>query len=150
MVEGADRLKRRFAAIPPKILAGARQEIEKVAAQVVAQMDSIKPLPEIQIGWTWGKVPAGGMQLGEVKGGGRVAVRIFATAFPSDYPRGSQGFPALARWWEFGTAERHQKTTGRSTGRIPAQPYFFPTYRSNKRTAQNRIRSRVRRDLKGM
>lgn len=31
------------------------------------------------------------------------------------------------RWFEFGTAERRQKTTGRRTGRIVARPFVTPT-----------------------
>lgn len=30
------------------------------------------------------------------------------------------------RWFEFGTAERRQKTTGRRAGRIKAQPFVMP------------------------
>ena len=35
-------------------------------------------------------------------------------------------FSSLAHLFEFGTAERVQKTTGRRTGRMPAEPFMRP------------------------
>lgn len=146
MVQGAAELRRRFQALPQHVRSEVTAEIEKQAQGLVAQMNAIKPSPAIKVAWTWGDAPRGAVTLARTRGGrafGKVAATIYATGISS----GSE-FPALATWFEFGTAERVQKTTGRYTGRIAAQPYFFPAYRANKTRIRSAISRAVTRAVK--
>lgn len=49
------------------------------------------------------------------------------------------------RWIEFGTGARTVKATGKSSGRMPAHPYIFPTYRSKKKAIRRKISSAINR-----
>lgn len=85
------------------------------------------------IGWTWGKAPKGAMTLGKVAEsaiGGDLTITIYAGS--RDKSSGVDD-AFYARWVEFGTQHMN------------AQPYFFPSYRANKKRAARRIRAGVRR-----
>ncbi len=148
MVEGVEALRRRLGRVTKEIERQLRPELEKAARQIVAQMNAVKPLPNIQIAWVWGKPPAGTLSLGSVAAskGDREFISIYATATSSEYPG---GFPALARWFEFGTAQRYQ-ANGKSVGAITAQPYFFPVYRANRGKVVSAIRRKVRQAVKSL
>lgn len=124
-----------------------RPVIEQEAAAMAQIMQALAPYREIEVGWTWGAPPSGSVTVLRARARNDrrsdpldLTVTIYATARTEDYPG---GFPAVARWAEFGTAPRVQKTTGRFTGQITAQPYFFPVIRANRR----RIRQRLQRAL---
>jgi hypothetical protein len=168
MVNGVAQLHRRLQAIPPRVEAEVRREFARVLPQVASQMDAISPLPGvIDVDWTEGKAPAGSARSGAAQGGGfdplmhsvrlfpdgssevlgvdrgdGVRATLYATARTSRYPG---GFPAVARWFEFGTGPRFQRTTGRYSGVIVAQPYFFPVYRAERRRIRSAITRAVRR-----
>lgn len=144
MVKGIEALRRKMARVAPAIAEGMRDELQRIAIDVAAQIAAVKPLPNIVIAWTWGAAPAGGVSLGEVRSdaaGPRIT--IYATATTAEFPG---GFPGVARWFEFGTAERFHKD-GKSVGRIAAQPYFYPTYRANKASIRSKIGRRVRKEV---
>jgi hypothetical protein len=146
MVEGVDRLKARFAAIPEKIRAGAKSRIDEEARKVARQMEAIKPLPEIKI--TVGD--EAGFSAGSFRGQqfGRISTKISANAYTSDFPEGTGGFPAVALWFEFGTGDRYTKNPSKYVGRITAAPYFYPVYRANRDSIRRAIASEVRKILK--
>lgn len=146
MVEGVAQLHRRLQAIPPRVKTAVRREIERVAGQLVAQMRRINPLPgDIDVQWTWGAPPAGSVTLARTaRRADGIRATIYATARTSAYPG---GFPAVARWFEFGTGPRWQRTTGRYSGRIVAQPYFFPVYRAERRRVRSAITRAARRAI---
>jgi hypothetical protein len=150
MVEGVDRLKRLFAQVPERIKDGVRQELEAAAREMVAQMNAIKPIPEIKIGWTWGAPPSGAMPVGKVSAGGKIAISIYAVSATAE-AGGQTGsrLTGIPTWFEFGTAERFQKN-GKSTGSIQASPYFFPTYRANKGRVRSRISRRITKEIKAL
>lgn len=52
------------------------------------------------------------------------------------------------RWLEFGTAERTVKKTGKSSGRMPAQPHIFPTYRAKKKAIRRKVASAINRAVR--
>jgi hypothetical protein len=149
MVTGIPELKRRFGRIPEALQAQLRPELAKAAAKIVQTMNALKPIPEIQIEWTWGPPPSGTVSLGTVAGSDkdREFISIYTNAFTTEYPG---GFPAISRWFEFGTFERFQDTTGRATGSIVAQPYFFPAYRANKNQVRLAIGRKVRQAVKSL
>jgi hypothetical protein len=148
MVEGIPELKRRFGAIPGILQDQLRPELAKAAAQIVQSMNALKPIPEIQIEWTWGPPPAGVVSLGRVaqSDGDREFISIYANAFTSEYPG---GFPAIARWFEFGTLERFQNN-GKSTGSLAAQPFFYPSYRANKSKVRSAIARKVNKAVRSL
>lgn len=137
MVIGTAALHARLQAIPAKVREEVRLQLEKEAENLVSQMNTLKPIPEITIGWTWGEAPAGAVTIGRVGQNetARVAVTIYATGMVN-----GKAFAALAGWFEFGTKDRRHKS-GKRTGRITASPYFYPVYRSNR----TRIRSALSR-----
>jgi hypothetical protein len=140
MVQGLAEFNRRWGAIPAKVRASVQEAMERYAEQIVGEMDARKPLQEIEIGWTWGGAPAGAVTLGKVATESERSLRI--TIYATAATEGGS-FPSVARWFEFGTAERVQKTTGRGTGRIAAQPYFFPTWRARR----TRVRGGITRAM---
>lgn len=150
MVNGVAALHAQFAAIPEAVRDEVIKAIEKIATEMVREMRSLAPIPEIAAGvnWTWGDAPKGTFTVASFKGRdfGRISATIYATAFTSEYP-GGNGFPAIARWFEFGTAERFHKS-GKYVGRIVAQPFFWPVYRANSRLFRNRVRAAVNRAVK--
>lgn len=139
MVKGQAALHRRLKKIPPRIREAAMAKMESEAARIVAHMRNLNDRPEIVIDWTWGKAPTGTIAIVS-KDDGRAKITIYATAKTSDYPA---GFPAIARWWEFGTAPRYHKKTKRYVGRIPASPYFYPGWRSNR----DRTKAAIKREI---
>lgn len=147
MVRGIPELKSRFAKVVPRLEASLRQVLEAEARSIVAQMDRVKPIPEIEINWTWGRAPRGAVTVGQVRpdpSGPRIT--IYATATTTDRPG---GFPGVATWFEFGTAERFHKN-GKSTGAIDARPYFFPTYRANRDGVRRKIRARINKEVRNL
>lgn len=143
MVQGIPRLRARLG----RVQANLQREIEAAVAmsanEIVAQMRSLRPDPSIVIGWSWGDAPAGAITVGETKVRNSEGIRatIFATG-----PFLQSRIPiTLARVFEFGTEMRVQRTTGRRTGVMPAQPYFFPVYRANRGRARGRISRAVRK-----
>lgn len=146
MVEGLDRVAARLRAIPDHVLAEVTAQLEKEATKLVLLMESLKPIPVIEIGWTWGDAPRGSVTLGQVSGreSARIAITVFATSKTADYPR---GFPAIARWFEHGTLDRFWKS-GKYSGRITAHPYFYPAYRADRTRIKSGLRRAITRALK--
>jgi HK97 gp10 family phage protein len=52
------------------------------------------------------------------------------------------------RWLEFGTSERKVKKTGKSSGRMPAQPHIFPTYRAKKKAIRRKVSTAINRAVR--
>ncbi len=124
------------------------RSVERNAEKVCVEMRVVLAItnPEVaawvEIDWTWGETPKGAVTVGTIGGKERseLAVTIYATTH--------QGSGFSAAWFEFGTAERVQTTTGRRVGRITASPFFFPVYRANKQRVLNSIRASLRRAVK--
>lgn len=53
-----------------------------------------------------------------------------------------------ARIVEFGTQDRVQTSTGKSTGRAPPRPFLFPAYRINLRGTKSRFTRAMTRSIK--
>ena len=148
MVKGVAALHARFKRVPGVVRDALVKQIEKEANKLVSQMNAIKPNAAIVVDWTWGDAPAGTLKLAKTSSGGdfgKISATIYATAKTGEYPK---GFKALAVWFEFGTADRVQKKTGRRTGRITASPYFYPVYRANKSNVKRNLTNAVRRAIK--
>lgn len=149
MVTGVAELQKKLTVVFPALVEQRIKEaLEKAADQVVAQMKSRAPVyagpPEIRsdgsavrpgalresIGWTWGDAPKGTVALGSVQTGltkeGTTKLTIYAGNREAFY----------ARWVEFGT----RKWTG--------NPFFFSTWRNNKRKVRGQITRALRKAIK--
>lgn len=81
------------------------------------------------IGWTWGKAPKGSITLGKVakdSSADDLTITIYAGNTEAFY----------ARWVEFGTQK------------MRAQPYFYPSYRANRKRAKSRVRRSITKAAK--
>lgn len=127
-VLGRARLEKKLRALPDAAKTRIRAEMEKVAEEIVSMAKSLVPVDtgdlRDSIGWTWGRAPKGSMVLAtaEAQLGSDLSLTIFAGNSEAYY----------ARWIEFGTVK------------LPAQPYFFVSYRANAKRAKSQIRKAVR------
>lgn len=132
----AERLLRKLQAMPSKVKEAIRQAMADQADEIVAMMrrlapDHIRPT----IAWRWGKrAPAGSMSVATVGGKGDLTITIYAKEW-------------TAHWFEFGTAERFHET-GHPTGKITAQPFFYVSWRANRKSARAKIRAALRKAAK--
>lgn len=138
MVKGAGQLHARLKRVPAIVRRELELQLEKEATKLVAEMNVLKPLQEIEINWTWGDAPKGSLKIGTVKGKefGKIAITIYAVG---------DGFSP--EWFEFGTKPRFHDS-GQSTGQILASPFFWPVYRSNKKRVRAGLTRAVNRAMR--
>jgi hypothetical protein len=123
--------------------------VERWADRVVAEMRAMLAISwpalaaDVTIDWTWGDAPSGAISVGRASKG-----REYDQLTVTIYARAQSRSGISATWFEFGTANRVQVTTGRQTGRITANPFFFPVYRANKSRVQSGLRSTLRTAIK--
>ena len=156
---GLARLERKLRRLPDVATAKIKEVMEQSANEIVRMMKSLVPTGapgssegrqgskpatnygalRDSIGWTWGSAPKGALTLGRVKGpqlGKGLTITIYAGDAKAFY----------ARWVEFGTAPHI--AGGKFKGAIhpgtAARPYFFPSYRANRKPAKAAIRKAVR------
>lgn len=143
MVKGLAKFKTRMRKAPQILRDEVVLSMQRTAEKVTKEMRVFNPLSDadIEINWTWGDAPPGSIKIGKV--GAREYEKIAITI----YARSPSGSGFNAAWFEFGTAERFHKS-GKSTGRITAQPFFYPVYRANKSRIKSTIRAAVRRAVK--
>lgn len=138
MQADGQKFAERLRSLPQLIERHVKPVMASSADEIVRAMQSLAPNHlKNKISWTWGAPPAGTtvmLHLGEAD------VDDFRiTIYCSD---------RRAHWWEFGTADRYQKTTGRYSGRITAQPFFYPAFRLLRAKSRRRIRTAVRKAIK--
>lgn len=131
-----DRLIRKLKAFPPKAEAVIRKAMEDSAEQIVRQMKSLAPVDsgdlQMSIKWTWGDAPKGSLKVGQIKSAaGNMRITIFAGGDKAWY----------SRFVEFGTREHTAggKFAGATIPAIPAQPFFYVSWRSGKKSAKSRV-----------
>lgn len=109
-----------------------RAEMGKVADEVVDMMKRLVPVEDgalrESIGWTWGKAPksAGIVATVKSKMGDDLTITIYAGSVEAYY----------ARWQEFGTQD------------LPAQPYFYVSWRASRKNAVRQVRKASRQAAK--
>lgn len=127
MVQGLDRLQKRFQAIPVKVREAAAEAMEKSAEEIVQLMRQWVPKDSgagaASIGWTWGDAPKGAMTLGTFKG------RDFGSLRITIYAGGKTplGDAFYLTFQEFGTVK------------MAANPFFFPAWRARKKSFRVRL-----------
>ena len=132
-VVGRESLKRKFAALPKAAQIAIRAAMEKQAEAIVDMAKRLVPVAtgklRDSIGWTWGKAPKGTMTIATVEStGGEMTLTIYAGNSEAFY----------GRWVEFGTVN------------TPAQPYFYVSYRANRKKAKSAIRRAVTKSAKAV
>lgn len=145
-IKGLDRLNRKLAKLPAVAKQMIRQAMEAKANEIVAMMKNLVPVDDgtlrDSIGWTWGKAPKGSLTLASVQATGDSDMTL------TIYAGNKEAF--YARWVEFGTA-RHENS-GLFAGSVhpgtTAQPFFFVSWRANKRRTVRAIRKASRDSAK--
>lgn len=141
-IQGLDRLRKKLIRLPQVAKQMIRQAMEAKANEIVATMKNLVPVDDgtlrDSIGWTWGKAPKGSLTLASVQATGDSDMTL------TIYAGNKEAF--YARWVEFGTA-RHENG-GLFAGSIhpgtTAQPFFFVSWRANKRRAVRAVRKASR------
>lgn len=141
MVEGVKELTANLTVNIPKHVRDAnRDAMEKGATETVAMMKRLVPVEtgELRdsIGWTWGDAPAGSLVVGTVGGSKYSTMRIVIYAGNEKTRVGSRNQFQLARIMEFGTQF------------MPAQPYFFPSWRTMKKRTRDRIKRATKQAIR--
>jgi hypothetical protein len=129
-VQGADRLRRKLNQLPDAYQREIFLAFEQGAEDATRMMRGLVPTDtgalKASIGWTWGEAPSGSMRIGGLDhsppnpDSPDADKRITISA--------GDAKAYYARWVEFGTLQR------------PAQPYFFPSWRSVRKSVQSRNR----------
>lgn len=135
-IRGLKRLQRKLDKLPAAVKQHIREAMEKGADEIVQMAKYLVPsdtgtLRE-SIGWTWGRAPKGAMTIGKVQTlGGDLTITIYAGNSEAFY----------ARWVEFGTAQHTAggKFKGATIPAIPAQPFFYFSFRANRRRVKGRV-----------
>lgn len=129
-VLNVQRLRMKLNNLPKAAQDAIRRELAFAAGRIVISAKSFVPVDEGKlrdsIGWRFGEAPKGSFVIGRASVGPGLTVTVFAGNSEAFY----------ARWVEFGTV----KTS--------AQPFFFPAYRANKRSAVAAIRRAVNRSAR--
>lgn len=149
------RLQRKLDRLPKATKTLLRSAMEEQADTIVAMMKSLAPEMSGElidsIGWTWGKLPSGKSVLASVKSsiGGDMTLTIFAGDEVAYY----------AKWVEFGTQAHSlalnasvkrgkRQGEGRQHAGTTAQPFFFVSWRANKKGARGAVRRATRQAAK--
>jgi HK97 gp10 family phage protein len=135
-VSNVARLRKKLIQLPDVAKTLIKAQMALVADDIVGMMKRLAPVLQTpakdrrpgalrdSIGWTWGKAPKAASVVATVKSknGGDLTITIYAGDAEAFY----------ARWQEFGTQD------------MQAQPYFYVSWRANKKVAVRQIRKAVR------
>lgn len=138
MAQLSPRLTARLQKVPEIARAAAQKAMEEGAQEIVDAMKAAVPVESgdlrDSIGWTWGDVPAGSFTIADVRSGPRKGDQ-YATLRIKIYAGNRDAF--YARFVEFGTR----------TG-MPAQPFFYSTWKQKRAAFRKRIRDAVKRAMR--
>ena len=157
MVKNLKSLERKLRLkIPRAVERQLRQQMAVAADRIVQTAQGLVPQRhgdlKNSIGWVWGNdAPKGSISLGSLFGSGSGDSDLVITIFAGD----DEAF--YARWVEFGTQphsttsgadiSRNKRQSNRVHGGTPPQPFFFPAYRLNRRSAKSRISRAIKKGL---
>lgn len=146
-VSGADRLARKLNALPAAAEKRIRAAMEAAADDIVSMMKRLAPVDDgdlqMSISWTWGDAPKGAITVATVgrrRQGGGPRITIFAGNREAYY----------ARWVEFGTSPHVNggRFAGSQNPGTRAQPFFYVSFRANRRRAKSAISRAITRAAK--
>ncbi|TXI03387.1 MAG: HK97 gp10 family phage protein [Rhizobium sp.] len=134
-ITNLDRLNRKLKQLPAVARELIRAEMAKAADEIVGMMKRLAPVLAVpvkdrrsgalrdSIGWTWGAAPKGSVVVASVASkSDDMRITIYAGNAEAYY----------ARWVEFGTQK------------MRAHPYFYVSWRANKRRTVRRLGKAVR------
>ena len=134
-ITNLDRLNRKLKQLPAVARELIRAEMAKAADEIVGMMKRLAPVLAVpikdrrsgalrdSIGWTWGAAPKGSVVVASVASkSDDMRITIYAGNAEAFY----------ARWVEFGTQK------------MQAHPYFYVSWRANKRRTVRRLGKAVR------
>ena len=134
-ITNLDRLNRKLKQLPAVARELIRAEMAKAADEIVGMMKRLAPVLAVpikdrrsgalrdSIGWTWGAAPKGSVVVASVASkSDDMRITIYAGNAEAYY----------ARWVEFGTQK------------MQAHPYFYVSWRANKRRTVRRLGKAVR------
>lgn len=141
---GRARLERRLNAIPKATKDFVKKDMEQIAQQIVDRMKAIVPVDtgalRDSIGWTWGRPPKGSTAFAVAKNtlGSEMTLTIYAGNEATLVRSANGRRPYLQKAWivEFGTS------------RTPAQPYFRPVWKTERKRVKGKVRSSVKKSVK--
>lgn len=146
-IAGMPRLLRKLKVLPDAARAEIRIAMGREADAVVAMMKRLAPVDsgalQKSIGWGWGNnIPKGAMALATV-GKGDLSITIYAGS--RDKSLGADD-AYYARFVEFGTAAHIAggKFAGAEIPAIPAQPFFYPSWRAARKSVRAALRKASR------
>lgn len=141
-IKGLKELQRKLDRLPVVAKSRIREAMEKGANEIVSMMRSLVPTASgdlrDSIAWTYGRAPKGALTLVKVQSvGGDLTITIYAAAY-------------YARFVEFGTASHTAggKFAGAIIPAIAAHPFFFVSYRANRKRVKGRITRAINKAAK--
>lgn len=149
-VIGLDRLNRKLALLPIAAQRRIREAMADGAREIVAMMKSLVSVDSgalrDSIDWTWGAAPKGSLTIASVRGrgmsstGSENTITIFAGNADAYY----------ARFVEFGTAAHTAggMFAGATIPAIAASPFFFVSYRANRKRVKRKITQAVNKSAR--
>lgn len=145
-ITGRDRLLRKLNALPQAAERRIKAAMEAAADDIVSMMKRLAPVDDgdlqMSISWTWGDAPKGSMTVATVsrRRGGGPRITIFAGNREAYY----------ARWVEFGTSPHLNGGifAGSTNPGTRAQPFFFVSFRANRRRTKSTISRAITRAAK--
>jgi len=146
-VTGLDSLERKLRRLPKLMTDEIRRAMEAVADDIVRMMKSLVAVDngDLQktIGWTWGEAPKGSLTVAKIAPK-NIGVGLELTIFAGN----SEIY--WGRWIEFGIAPHTNGGlfAGSKHPGTAAQPFFFVSYRANKKGAKAAIRKAIRSSAK--
>lgn len=149
-VQGLDRLNRKLALLPIVAQRKIRDAMQDGAREIVAMMKSLVSVDSgdlrNSIDWTWGAAPKGSLTIATVRGRGMSSTGSENTI--TIYAGDAEAF--YARFVEFGTAAHTAggMFAGATIPAIGASPFFFVSYRANRKRVKRKITQAVNKAAK--
>jgi HK97 gp10 family phage protein len=129
---GLAKLQKKLNRMPVVAKEAIKAAMAKQADEIVRMMKSLVPVDKgtlrESIGWTWGRAPKGSSIVAVAKASlaGDLTITIYAGSHEAFY----------ARWQEFGTKN------------MRANPYFYVSWRANKKRAKSAVRRAINKAAK--
>jgi HK97 gp10 family phage protein len=142
-IKGLPELRRKLERLREKTAPKVMEAMARGSQLVVDRAQSLVPVDtgslRDSIGWTFDDAPKGSLRIASAKAGS-LRVTIFAGNKDAYY----------SRFVEFGTAPHINGGIfkGSQNPGAPAQPFFFPSWRANKKKLQSLLRSAIRDAVK--
>lgn len=146
-MSGVDRQLARLAALPPAMQEAAASQLEQEVDQLVAAMQNVAPVGETGNLRASIRKEKGARPLSWriVAGGPLTTVKIRKGVSDSSFAKAKAGRGGGAFDYTRGVEFGHLTIDGSF---VPAEPFFFPTYRARKSGLKRRVMAAAKKPLK--